>query len=67
MSSARDALKACLPDAFKMDSFVAFLKEDVTTTRWLQQLLDTVLGGGNTLAMSTGTPLHSRSNISLIA
>jgi CCR4-NOT transcription complex subunit 9 len=40
---ARDALKSCLPEAFKMDTFVNFLKDDGTTSRWLQQLLDTVV------------------------
>jgi hypothetical protein len=43
-----------------MDSFVSFLKDDLTTSRWLQQLLDTVMGnvnvnvGGTNLNMSTG-------------
>eukprot|EP01127_Copromyxa_protea_P015850 TRINITY_DN4624_c0_g1_i2.p2 TRINITY_DN4624_c0_g1~~TRINITY_DN4624_c0_g1_i2.p2 ORF type:complete len:125 (+),score=14.56 TRINITY_DN4624_c0_g1_i2:577-951(+) len=40
---ARDALRTCLPDAFRMDTFVPFLQEDPTTSRWLRQLLDTVL------------------------
>jgi len=40
---ARDALRTCLPDAFRMDTFVSFLKEDPTTLRWLRQLLETIM------------------------
>jgi CCR4-NOT transcription complex subunit 9 len=58
---ARDALKTCLPEAFKLDSFVAFLKDDLTTSRWLQQLLDTVMNNNtaNNLALNTGPGLNS--------
>jgi len=40
---AREALRTCLPDAFRMDTFVSFLKEDPTTLRWLRQLLETIM------------------------
>jgi len=41
-----------------MDSFVAFLKDDLTTSRWLQQLLDAVMGT-STLSMSTGIGVNT--------
>jgi len=58
---ARDALKTCLPEAFKLDSFVSFLKDDLTTSRWLQQLLDTVMNNSNpnNLVLNTGPGLNS--------
>jgi len=39
---SREALKQCLPDAFRNGQFDNFLKDDMTTKRWLNQLLDTV-------------------------
>jgi CCR4-NOT transcription complex subunit 9 len=39
---AREALKQCVPEAFRLDKFVTFLKDDPTTSQWLQQLLETV-------------------------
>jgi len=40
---AREALRSCLPEAFRVDTFVSFLKDDPTTSQWLRQLLDTVM------------------------
>jgi len=40
---AREALRSCLPDGFKLDTFGQFLKDDPTTSQWLRQLLDTVM------------------------
>eukprot|EP00045_Choanoeca_perplexa_P001560 m.20611 g.20611 ORF g.20611 m.20611 type:complete len:308 (-) comp11030_c0_seq1:104-1027(-) len=37
---AREALRQCLPEPLKDDTFVACLKDDATTKRWLQQLLN---------------------------
>jgi len=39
---SRDALKQCLPDPFRNGSFDNFLKDDPTTKRWLNQLLEYV-------------------------
>eukprot|EP01126_Amoeba_proteus_P049411 TRINITY_DN577_c0_g1_i10.p1 TRINITY_DN577_c0_g1~~TRINITY_DN577_c0_g1_i10.p1 ORF type:complete len:121 (+),score=14.46 TRINITY_DN577_c0_g1_i10:236-598(+) len=39
---ARDALRSCLPDAFRMDTFGTILENDPVTTRWLRQLIETV-------------------------
>jgi len=36
---AREALRTCLPEPFRDRTFLAFLKDDPTTTRWLTQLL----------------------------
>mmetsp|Transcript_12242 Transcript_12242/g.44672 ORF Transcript_12242/g.44672 Transcript_12242/m.44672 type:complete len:294 (+) Transcript_12242:153-1034(+) len=36
---AREALKQCLPDLLRDPSFTACLKDDMTTRRWLAQLL----------------------------
>jgi len=41
-SRSRDALKQCLPDPFRNGSFDNFLKDDPTTKRWLNQLLEFV-------------------------
>jgi CCR4-NOT transcription complex subunit 9 len=43
---AREALRQCLPNALKDDTFNPFLKGDVTVKKWLAQLLS-VLGGVN--------------------
>jgi len=39
---SREALKQCMPEAFRNGTFDNFLKDDMTTKRWLNQLLDTV-------------------------
>jgi len=39
---AREALKQCLPDAFREGVFVAYLKDDQTTTKWLATLLELI-------------------------
>ena len=36
---AREALRQCLPDLLRSPPFTACLKDDVTTRRWLAQLL----------------------------
>ena len=36
---AREALRQCLPDLLRNPQFTACLKDDVTTRRWLAQLL----------------------------
>lgn len=36
---AREALRQCLPDALRDDTFSECLREDQTTKRWLQQLV----------------------------
>ena len=36
---AREALRQCLPDALRDSTFTNCLKDDVTTKRWLTQLL----------------------------
>eukprot|EP01120_Amphizonella_sp_Union-15-10_P000983 TRINITY_DN11050_c0_g1_i1.p1 TRINITY_DN11050_c0_g1~~TRINITY_DN11050_c0_g1_i1.p1 ORF type:complete len:303 (-),score=51.18 TRINITY_DN11050_c0_g1_i1:35-886(-) len=38
-SRAREALRTCLPEPFRDRDFLASLKDDPTTTRWLTQLL----------------------------
>jgi len=40
---AREALRTSLPEPFRMDTFVNFLKDDPTTSRWLNQLMDTIM------------------------
>ena len=35
---AREALRQCLPDALRDDTFAECLREDQTTRKWLQQL-----------------------------
>jgi len=37
---SREALKQCLPEPFRNGTFDNFLKDDLTTKRWLNQLLD---------------------------
>lgn len=39
---AREALRSCLPDAFKDGTFLPYLTDDQPTARWLAQLLETV-------------------------
>lgn len=41
---SREALKQVLPEPFRAGTFDKFLKDDPTTKRWLQQLLDAVHG-----------------------
>jgi CCR4-NOT transcription complex subunit 9 len=41
---ARDALRTCLPDALRDDTFAESLRDDQTTKRWLQQLVALVNG-----------------------
>jgi CCR4-NOT transcription complex subunit 9 len=36
---AREALRQCLPDALRDDTFAECLREDQTTKKWLQQLV----------------------------
>ena len=36
---AREALRQCLPDSLRDATFSAALKDDVSTKRWLAQLL----------------------------
>lgn len=36
---AREALRLCLPDALRDDTFEKLLKEDKSTNNWLHQLL----------------------------
>ena len=45
---AREALRQCLPEQLRDQNFTACLKDDVTTKRWLAQLLINV-GHGNNL------------------
>lgn len=39
-SRSRDALKPYIPEAFKNGTFDAFLRDDITTKRWLEKLLE---------------------------
>jgi CCR4-NOT transcription complex subunit 9 len=39
---AREALRQCLPDALRDETFAECLREDLTTKRWLQQLVLTI-------------------------
>jgi len=39
LARAREALRQCLPDLLRDQNFTACLKDDVTTVRWLAQLL----------------------------
>ena len=41
---AREALRQCLPDVLRDNAFAASLKDDRTTTKWLQDLLAAVGG-----------------------
>lgn len=41
---AREALRSSLPEAFRLDTFTNFLKDDPATSRWLMQLIETVMG-----------------------
>jgi len=36
---AREALRQCLPDALRDDTFAECLRDDATTKRWLHQLM----------------------------
>lgn len=36
---AKEALRQCLPDALRNHTFDEALKDDVTTSRWLAQLI----------------------------
>jgi len=36
---AREALRQCLPDALRDDTFAECLRDDITTKRWLNQLM----------------------------
>jgi CCR4-NOT transcription complex subunit 9 len=42
-AKAREALRTCLPEPFKDGTFISFLKDDPTTSRWLGQLLETAM------------------------
>mmetsp|Transcript_14014 Transcript_14014/g.16977 ORF Transcript_14014/g.16977 Transcript_14014/m.16977 type:complete len:305 (+) Transcript_14014:203-1117(+) len=54
---AREALRQCLPEQLRDPLFTACLKDDVTTRRWLAQLLMNVgHGPGNANAPQTGGP-----------
>ena len=44
---AREALRQCLPEQLRDQNFTACLKDDVTTKRWLAQLLINVAHGNN--------------------
>eukprot|EP00976_Prorocentrum_cordatum_P101245 1192551-Prorocentrum_minimum.AAC.5 len=44
---AREALRQCLPEQLRDPNFTACLKDDVTTRRWLAQLLMNVGHGGD--------------------
>ena len=44
---AREALRQCLPDALRDATFSACLKDDVTTKRWLTQLLFNISTGSS--------------------
>jgi CCR4-NOT transcription complex subunit 9 len=39
LHSAREALRTCLPESLRDQTFANTLKDDHTTKRWLQQLL----------------------------
>merc|ERR1719238_1862575 len=52
---ARDALRQCLPDALRDGTFNALLKDDASTSRWLQSLTQTLRGyNGGAAAPNTG-------------
>lgn len=38
-SRAKEALRQCLPDALRDDTFYECLRDDITTKKWLQQLV----------------------------
>ncbi|EFN58449.1 hypothetical protein CHLNCDRAFT_140433 [Chlorella variabilis] len=50
---AREALRQCLPDLLRNPQFTACLKDDVTTRRWLAQLLVNVGHVGDAAALGT--------------
>jgi len=55
---AREALRQCLPDLLRDPNFTACLKDDVTTRRWLAQLLINVghaSAGAQVAQMQGGT------------
>jgi CCR4-NOT transcription complex subunit 9 len=55
---AREALRQCLPEQLRDPNFTACLKDDVTTRRWLAQLLMNVgrAGDGGAAGMGGGQP-----------
>eukprot|EP00898_Chlorokybus_atmophyticus_P001476 jgi/Chlat1/2329/Chrsp17S00176 len=55
---AREALRQCLPDLLRDPNFTACLKDDVTTRRWLAQLLINVgqMGPGGGAGGLSGPP-----------
>ena len=50
---AREALRQCLPDLLRNPQFTACLKDDVTTRRWLAQLLVNVGHAQDAAALGT--------------
>eukprot|EP00117_Sycon_ciliatum_P032136 scpid79189/ scgid24987/ Cell differentiation protein RCD1 homolog; CCR4-NOT transcription complex subunit 9 &gt; Cell differentiation protein RCD1 homolog; CCR4-NOT transcription complex subunit 9 len=53
---AREALRQCLPDQLKDQTFVAVLKDDNSTRRWLQQLMKNLTESGAGAMMLNGEP-----------
>ena len=50
---AREALRQCLPDALRDSTFSACLKDDVTTKRWLTQLLFNITDSAGAASATT--------------
>ena len=57
---AREALRQCLPEQLQDPNFTVCLKDDITTRRWLAQLLINV-GHGNSLPPSVLQELRQSS------
>ncbi|XP_010244465.1 PREDICTED: cell differentiation protein RCD1 homolog [Nelumbo nucifera] len=55
---ACEALRNCLPEMLRDATFSSCLREDPTTKRWLQQLINNVAGGNRAAAYQTGGGLE---------
>ncbi|XP_010252483.1 PREDICTED: cell differentiation protein RCD1 homolog isoform X2 [Nelumbo nucifera] len=55
---ACEALRNCLPEMLRDATFSSCLREDPTTKRWLQQLINNVAGGNRAAAYQAGGGLE---------
>jgi CCR4-NOT transcription complex subunit 9 len=59
---AREALKTCLPNSLRDNTFIQHLRDnDPTVSKWLTQLLQTVVGSTNASATDGGASLDGGS------
>jgi CCR4-NOT transcription complex subunit 9 len=56
---AREALRQCLPDQLKDETFATCLKDDKSTKHWLSSLLKNVNATPPSSAQSNGPDLRS--------